>query len=637
MKTSSRKHFCVANSKTSLKKAAQKNNTISFSQLKRDSVSPANLLVLQEAIGNRAVTGLVHQHGQSKRKAIIQEKQRKTGVNVIQRIDDDAKIVRDVYERFVFTPGVKEIAGLLGLPKPSARNIQAWFTTIENLPSRLDKGELWDRTKNQMIKFAPGIPLATLEKIFNEVYARNARKREKKKVEKSDFIPNKRKKLELPIPEQDRMPYLDEEQRQQLESRLQNPKILSKLMNAGFDVHKEIVEGHTAIGELVEEQDKDLSGKKLDQEETIAALDKFSTMTGPDKRGLQIGLQVEGEQVTFGKGGMMIPGLGTYAQEKIKYDNLIEKYDIKDTKLLEYAITIPDIDLLKEMCEGISEQEIMWLLRLSELHVLELFRSKPLVSGVASHQKLAMHGAIDHSQYMESSPMEPKNATTNLEEMQKHKLIPKFPALWKIQQERLKKGITGVSKVDFGSARVFDPTITPFFHSLLETNDVDSEPDEKIKKTMRSYLNPSHMQELSFNVKGTGKITGEPGLSQTILDSIETFPKIGEYLSKGIFAVFGDEWTCYIRCVLYHFGKIGQYDKVIAAIKAAKITIDSGVTIPGDSETRIRQIIQTEAGVEPFFVNATDVSTGNATESNPNQGKKINLILTGAHFSLLLS
>ncbi len=117
---------------------------------------------------------------------------------------------------------------------------------------------------------------------------------------------------------------------------------------------------------------------------------------------------------------------------------------------------------------------------------------------------------------------------------------------------------------------------------------------------------------------------------------------VGDYLrhfryetTRRITVVSGENWTCYIICVLLRLGKTNKYDAVMQAIaNKQKINLNSGVTVGGAQEAAIQAIIEEETGVQ-YYVTATDVSHGHAAVSANQHGTPVEVILTGAHFSLL--
>jgi hypothetical protein len=141
-------------------------------------------------------------------------------------------------------------------------------------------------------------------------------------------------------------------------------------------------------------------------------------------------------------------------------------------------------------------------------------------------------------------------------------------------------------------------------------------------------------QESEGPKKGSPTIKGEDGVSGKIVESVVSFIKEKNYqLDGNLLVVDGSNWTCYIRCVLHHFGKIDKYGAVIAAMEKL-VDLSSGVVVGSAEEQHVIALISEAIG-EQFYVNAVDVAHGHSALSRIQQGTCVKLILTGAHFSLL--
>lgn len=130
------------------------------------------------------------------------------------------------------------------------------------------------------------------------------------------------------------------------------------------------------------------------------------------------------------------------------------------------------------------------------------------------------------------------------------------------------------------------------------------------------------------------ELTVEPGVDAHIVDSIATYLREQNYRSGPLLVVSGRAWSCYIRCVLHHFNRIGDYARVIAMLNRAEHNISSGVEVGSPEELAIARIIS-EVIDQPFYVRATDVGHGGAAETNnKREGVRVDLVRTGVHFSL---
>ena len=133
------------------------------------------------------------------------------------------------------------------------------------------------------------------------------------------------------------------------------------------------------------------------------------------------------------------------------------------------------------------------------------------------------------------------------------------------------------------------------------------------------------------------RIEREGGVSQDIMESVSDFLRRSAHPPQGtVFVVSGDHWTCYIRAVLHHFAAISSYEAVIKRINEAEVKINSGVTVGSDQERAVVTAIAAVTG-RPFYVHAVDVSHGTAAVTQGADGARVDLVLTGVHFSLLRS
>jgi len=142
------------------------------------------------------------------------------------------------------------------------------------------------------------------------------------------------------------------------------------------------------------------------------------------------------------------------------------------------------------------------------------------------------------------------------------------------------------------------------------------------------------------------EFTFEPGIGIEITFSVIEFLNRKDLVSplalgSKIHIVSGKDWGCYIRCVLAYFGKEGDYDAVISAVQTwnstnltEQVNLSLGVSIGSPQETRLRNLIIEVIG-QSYYIEAMDVLSGKQDTSAQKEGNKVNLILTGAHFSLL--
>lgn len=130
-------------------------------------------------------------------------------------------------------------------------------------------------------------------------------------------------------------------------------------------------------------------------------------------------------------------------------------------------------------------------------------------------------------------------------------------------------------------------------------------------------------------------IRAERGIDAEILESVRYEmgrSRLG--ITGSMLVVSGRSWSCYVRCVLHHFGGIGRYRDVISALELQRIDLRDGVAIGGRQERDIQEIITRITGHE-YYVTATDARSGDRDTSRRQRGDRVSLVLTGAHFSLL--
>ncbi len=131
------------------------------------------------------------------------------------------------------------------------------------------------------------------------------------------------------------------------------------------------------------------------------------------------------------------------------------------------------------------------------------------------------------------------------------------------------------------------------------------------------------------------RIDGESGVEDDIVASVRQFLQQHQYhLNRSVLVVSGQAWTCYIRCVLHHLGRLQAYNSVVKTIVSCGIDLSSGVVVGSEQEAQVQQIIEKITGTE-FHVVAIDVAHGYSAQSDQAHGAAIEIILTGAHFSLL--
>jgi hypothetical protein len=138
-------------------------------------------------------------------------------------------------------------------------------------------------------------------------------------------------------------------------------------------------------------------------------------------------------------------------------------------------------------------------------------------------------------------------------------------------------------------------------------------------------------------------LIGEPGVDQERIDSVADFLAEHHYDPGRLLVVNGQNWTCYIRCVLHHLNRIQDYPGVILGVTNAGIPIRSGVTIGTKQENDVIAAIREVTGA-PFHAIAYDVAQRIEDRSQeqldndgqPANGDAVPLVLTGAHFNLRL-
>ncbi|QHS63002.1 eCIS core domain-containing protein [Chitinophaga agri] len=130
----------------------------------------------------------------------------------------------------------------------------------------------------------------------------------------------------------------------------------------------------------------------------------------------------------------------------------------------------------------------------------------------------------------------------------------------------------------------------------------------------------------------------DEGVDIPTVISVADFLRDAQYDLGGrqVLVVSGKDWTCYIRCVLYHFNAINKYGEVMALIDKHKINVSNGVQLQTADEDRIRNIIHFVIGQE-FYIEATAVTMQavNLARSATRTGTRVSVLFTGAHFSLL--
>ncbi len=150
--------------------------------------------------------------------------------------------------------------------------------------------------------------------------------------------------------------------------------------------------------------------------------------------------------------------------------------------------------------------------------------------------------------------------------------------------------------------------------------------DEKHKKPRIAAPEPGPRPE---------EVHGDGSVDDVIVRSVVDFiSKTGYATDRQVVVVSGENWTCYIRCVLLHFKQTDKYDTVIRKIQEEGLDISSGVAVGGATENQIIGIISAAIGTT-FYVEATDALHNHAAQSSTQEGEKVSLLLTGAHFSLL--
>jgi hypothetical protein len=127
----------------------------------------------------------------------------------------------------------------------------------------------------------------------------------------------------------------------------------------------------------------------------------------------------------------------------------------------------------------------------------------------------------------------------------------------------------------------------------------------------------------------------EAGVDLEILHSVTAFlRRHGFDPGRPVLVVSGNEWHCYIRCVLHHFNRIADYDAVVAEVNRLQVDLNSGLAVGGGAEIQVIGAIFKITG-RNFWVHAIDATHGGVAESSQKNGEQVDLLLTGAHFSLL--
>lgn len=139
------------------------------------------------------------------------------------------------------------------------------------------------------------------------------------------------------------------------------------------------------------------------------------------------------------------------------------------------------------------------------------------------------------------------------------------------------------------------------------------------------------------------RIAAEPAVDPDVADTVRV-ALVQHQIDPGpILVVNGDRWTCYIRAVLQHFGRIRDYVYVVGNLENANIDLGSGVEVGSAMERRVLAMIERMVG-QRIRVTAFDAATPNIlhqTQPRPGQdardGSEVRLIRTGVHFSLILA
>lgn len=106
-------------------------------------------------------------------------------------------------------------------------------------------------------------------------------------------------------------------------------------------------------------------------------------------------------------------------------------------------------------------------------------------------------------------------------------------------------------------------------------------------------------------------------------------------LKYGLFVVTGEQWLCYIRCVLQALGATDQLKFIKQRLEEEGLfdqISQAGIAIGEEVEGKVQQIIM-EVTRQSYHVIA--LSGDQAALSLAQQGQPIILVLTGAHFSLV--
>lgn len=143
----------------------------------------------------------------------------------------------------------------------------------------------------------------------------------------------------------------------------------------------------------------------------------------------------------------------------------------------------------------------------------------------------------------------------------------------------------------------------------------------------------------SLKIQYDEQMKGEdPHFRQAIYDSILqelTGRARAIALSYGLFAVGGEQWLCYIRCVLQAFGAVDQLDQIKEILKDKNLfnsISKEGITIGTEIEREVQRVIMHVIG-RSYFVIA--LAGDQAARSLEQVGHPIVLLHTGVHFSLV--
>ncbi len=193
----------------------------------------------------------------------------------------------------------------------------------------------------------------------------------------------------------------------------------------------------------------------------------------------------------------------------------------------------------------------------------------------------------------------------------------------------------GNSDIDFEDAAdemgeiVDDPFSLEYISTTEDFKKYISEIDIAFDRCAKKMISSQKGSSINYNIRA------ESGIDRVIVVSIQEALLSANYITdRQITVVSGKNWTCYIRCVLIRLGKLSDYEAVIAKISEDRLNISSGVTVGEGTETQIQAIIESITGMT-YYATATDVSHGHSSSSVTQHGTHVEMILTGAHFSLL--